>query len=136
MTIAMWRQTERSRIDWAAVSGTILVLPPLAFITVAVAKHNLGVTHLAGVMDYMAGGPGGDNLASIISPFLFLGGLLAALIINAHRMVSLRIQSKANPIAITIALEPKSWNLSVAVVSSALLTIMLGYAVVENLAGH
>ena len=116
--------------DWSALIGYVLLASPLAFLTIAVQEHYLGITLFMPFMDWIS-----SPTMNLISPIVFLGGLTAALALNIYALFSIHIRKKGGTFVSTIAVTPKTWNLAVVLLGALMLTILLAYAIVENI-GH
>jgi hypothetical protein len=126
MTVAL----PRIHQDWSALIGFVLLASPLAFLTIAVQEHYLGITLFMPFMDWMS-----SPTMNLISPIVFLGGLTAALALNIYALLGIHVRKEGGTFVSTIAMTPRTWNLAVVLLSGLVLTIMLGYAIVENI-GH
>ncbi len=69
---------------------------------------------------------------NLVSPVVFLGGLLLALILNAYAVLRLNVGREDGAIVSTVRLETKFWNIAVVAVSLLLLATLVGYIFVEN----
>ncbi len=116
--------------DWSAIIGLALLALPLAFLSVAIQEHYLGITLFSPFMDWMS-----SPRMNLISPIVFLGGLVLALVLNVYALLAVQLRKKNRTLVGTIALTPHTWNIIVILISGAVLTVLLGYAIVENI-GH
>ncbi len=71
---------------------------------------------------------------NLISPLVFLGGLVLALALNAYAVLRLNVSKEDGAIVSTVRLRIKFPNIAVAVVSFLLLFVLVGYAFLENVA--
>ena len=115
---------------WSATIGFVLLASPFAFLTIAVYEHYLGITTLSPFMDWMS-----SPSMNLILPLVFLGGLTVALALNTYALLGVRIRKEGGTLMSMIALIPRTWNVVVVLLSGSVLTILLGYAIVENI-GH
>lgn len=120
----------RVRQDWSAIIGFVLLASPLAFLTIVVHEHYLGFAMLSPFMNWMSS-PSMD----LISPIVFLGGLTGALTLTAYAVLGIDVRKDGETFVSTIALTPRTWNVIIVLVSGFVLTVMLGYSIVENI-GH
>jgi ABC-type uncharacterized transport system permease subunit len=70
---------------------------------------------------------------NLVSPVVFLGGLVLALALNAYAVVRLNVGREDGVIVGTVRLETRFWNIAVAGVSLLLLVTLVGYFFAENL---
>jgi hypothetical protein len=118
------------RQDWSAIIGFALMASPLAFLTLVLHEHYLGLTVLSPIMNWFA-----SSELSIITAIVFLGGLTVAFALNTYALLGIRIRKDGTTFVSTISLTPRTWNVVVVLISGSALTIMMSYAIVENI-GH
>lgn len=104
-----------------AAVGFALLFTPALFVTASLLKYLLGVGFL---YDGLAG-VFSTRLFDRLSPALLLGGSLAALVLNVYAVADLSYLDRAG-------LKRRVANLVVIATSGLLLTVLLGYLVVEN----
>jgi hypothetical protein len=80
--------------------------------------------------------PRRQHVFNLVSPVVFLGGLVLALALNAYAVVRLNVGREDGVIVGTVRLETRFWNIAVAGVSLLLLVTLLGYFLAENLVYH
>jgi len=97
----------------SAAAGAILLLVPCSFIGLSVLKQDV---------------PG---LSLLGSPIILLGTLLAAVALNSLSITSINLKTDT-PSVVTVSMALRLWNLTVICVAGLLLTILVGYAFLEN----
>lgn len=117
-----------------AGAGFVLLLAPLYFVSASLLKYGLGVGFLFDPLEFFLSEPGRRYVFNLVSPVVFLGGLLLALVLNGRSFVRVGVSREDGAIVGTARLEMKLANVVVAVVSLALLGTLVGYLFVENFA--
>ena len=119
--------------------GLALIISPLLFASAAVTEYVLGIGQpLSGPLDFIFATPSLFRVFNILSPIVFLGGLMAAAltnlyaVVNLNTLVNLNTQWRRSTLVTTVAVRANLWNLSVVAVSGVLLTTFALYAFVEN----
>ncbi|HEY3216675.1 MAG TPA: hypothetical protein VGK93_09310 [Candidatus Eisenbacteria bacterium] len=129
MTHTMEGSTYRRR----AVLGGILVAPAAYFVAAAVLKYGLGFPYAFEPVERLSRDPAAWRLFNWISPVVFLGGGLAALLLNGLAVAAFELRREPETLAATILVRKRVANLWVAALSLACIALLLGYGVVENL---
>jgi hypothetical protein len=117
------------RLVWA---GLILLLAPLFFVTASLLKYELGIGFLFDPLEAILSEPGRRYVFNLVSPVVFLGGLILALVLNAYAVLRLNVGREEGAIVGTVRLEVRLWNIVVAAVSLMLLVTLVGYFFAEN----
>lgn len=117
-----------------AIIGFILTLAPLYFVAANVMEYEIGVPILSGPLEYLYADPRFFHWFNIFSPILFLGGLSLALLSNLLPIVRCNVTREAGGIAGTITVKTRLSNLAIVGLSGLLLTVLIGYVLVENIA--
>lgn len=117
-----------------AGAGLVLLLAPLYFVSASLLKYGLGVGFLFDPMEFFLSEPGRRHVFNLVSPVVFLGGLVLALVLNVYSIVRLGVSRQDGAISGTARLEIKPANIAVAAVSLLLLGTLAGYVFVENFA--
>ncbi len=129
-----------ARNDKLAGAGLVLLLAPLYFVSASLLKYGLSVGFLFDPLEALLSEPGRLYLFNLVSPLVFLGGLVLALALNASSFVRLGVDRGDGEIVGTMRLEVKPANLAnlanlaVAATSLLLLGTLVGYVFVENFA--
>ena len=116
-----------------AVAGLALITFPLFFVAAMIMEYELGLPYLAGPTDYFTEDPDRFGMFNLISPFVLLGSLFAALATNLYPVFRLSFRREEDAVVTTMVVRLGIWNLAVVAISGLLLVVLLGYAVVENL---
>jgi hypothetical protein len=124
--------SERPADNRLAGIGFVLTLPPLFFVSAAVLKYGLGVGYLFDMLDIFYSSPDRLRVFNIVSPIVFLGGLLLALVLNLYPILRLNLRRDNDTTISTVTVKAKLWNLIVVAVSFFLLVTLIGYAFLEN----
>ena len=114
--------------------GLLLLLPVALFTSASLLKYAAGVPVLYDGLGFLAD-PRQLPWYERASPFLFLGGPLAAAVLSLGAIVTLEVRRENDQVVTTVRLTPRVFNVAVAVMSLVLLAILAGYIVAENL-GH
>lgn len=117
-----------------AGAGFVLILAPLYFVSASLLKYGLGVGFLFDPLKFFLSEPGRRYVFNLISPVVFLGGLVTALALNGYSIVRFGVGREDDAIVGTARLEMKLANVAVAVVSILLLGTLVGYVFLENFA--
>ena len=116
--------------------GIIIMFPAVYFLAANVLKYNFGISFMHDSLNILYSNESVFRIFNSISPFIFLGGLLAALAVNLLPMLSINIESAKGTLKSSMALTPKLANMVIVIISLLAFTLMFGYAVVENLVPH
>lgn len=117
-----------------AAVGSVLLLAPSYFVVASALKYGLGVGLLFDPLEPLFSDPWRMGVFNAVSPVVFLGGLVAALALNAYPLLRLDVGREDGAMVGTVRLEAKPFNVSVVVVSLLLLATLVGYAFLENFA--
>ena len=117
-----------------AIIGLSLTLAPLYFVAANVMKYEVGVPILSGPLEYLYADPRIFHWFNIFSPILFLGGLFLAILCNLLPIVRFNVRREADRIVSTITFKSHLLNLAVIGLSGLLLSILISYVLVENIA--
>lgn len=116
-----------------ALIGFALSAPALFFVSASLLKYSLGVGQLFDLLDSILSNPDRLRTFNLISPFVFLGGLLMALVLNLYPQVGLQVRREGNRYVATVIAEAKPINLVIIALCSLLLVTLVGYIALENL---
>jgi hypothetical protein len=115
--------------------GVAFLAAPLFFVAASLLKYELGIGFLFDPLDRaLMSDPGRLQVFNLISPVVFLGGLGLALVLNVYAVLGLNVSREDGTIVSTVRVEPKFWNLAVALLSVLLLGTLVGYFFLENFA--
>ena len=117
------------RLVWA---GLILLLAPLFFVTASLLKYELGIGFLFDPLEAVLSEPGRRYVFNLVSPVVFLGGVILALVLNAYAVLRLDVGREEGAFVGTVRLEVRLWNIVVVAVSLLLLVTLVGYFFAEN----
>ena len=117
------------RLVWV---GLILVSAPLFFVTASLLKYEVGIGFLFDPLDAFLSDPQRLRVFNLVSPVMFLGGLVLALGLNAYAVLRLNVGREDGAIVGTVRLEVRFWNIAVVAVSLLLLLTLVGYFFAEN----
>ena len=99
--------------------GLLSACPALYFVTGSILKYELGLLHNVTIHPF--------------HPIILLGGLFVAMALNIYPALSVGMQRTDGTLTLSLTLNRRSWNLIILIMSTVLLTILLGYVVTENL---
>ena len=116
----------------APTLGLLLVAPVALFLAASLLKYALGFSSLYDGIGFLAD-PQRLPWYDQISPLVFLGGPLAAVGLSLGTILRLDIRREAGQVITTVRLTPRPLNLTVATASVALLVVLAGYLIAENL---
>jgi hypothetical protein len=117
----------------AAIIGLGLSAPALFFVAASLLKSNFGVSQPSNLFESMLATPDRLRLFNIISPFVFVGGLLVGVIVNLYPQIEMQLRRDDGRLVATITAEAKPINLAVVILGCLLLATLFGYVAVENL---
>jgi hypothetical protein len=113
-----------------AAVGMALLFTPGLFVTASVLKYVLGVGFLYDALAGIFSSRAFDRA----SPALLLGGLAIALALNVYAVADLSLRRGQNAGTGRVRVARRVANLIVIAGSALLLTVLLGYLLVENAA--
>jgi len=116
----------------SAAIGLAVSAPALFFVSASLLKYGLGVGQPFDLLEGIFSNPTRMHSFNLISPIVFLGGLLIASLLNLSPQIELQLRRDRKRITATVAAEIKPINLSVAALCCLLLVILVGYVVLEN----
>jgi hypothetical protein len=117
-----------------AIIGLGLSAPALFFIVASLLKSNFGVSQPFSWFESMLATPERFRLFNIISPVVFVGGLLLGVIVNLYPQLEMQFRRDQGRLVATISAEAKPINLAIVTLGFLLLVTLFGYVVLENLA--
>lgn len=115
----------------AAVFGLVLLAPAALFL-LANMLNELGVGFLYAPVEALISEPHRQQVSNLLSPVVFLGGLTAALLLNALAIAQLDLRWEQNRLVSTVTIEPRISNVALIVTVGLMLGTFVGYAFVEN----
>ena len=95
-------------------------------------KYELGIGFLFNPLEAFLAVSQRRDTFNLISPMVFLGGLLLALALNAYALLQLDVGKEDGVVVGTVKLRIKFLNLAVAAGSTLLLVTLVGYVFLEN----
>ena len=111
------KKTVINQIDNILVMvGLLAILPGLYFVSANILKYELNVSPNINIIP--------------LSPIVLIGGLLLAIILNFYSILH---QRRCGTHTLYEIVRTRLWNVIVFVMGALFLTLLLGYAVVENL---
>jgi uncharacterized membrane protein YidH (DUF202 family) len=117
-----------------AIIGLALTAPALFFVSVSLLKFSFGVDQPFNLLEGILSNPDQFHLFNIISPFVFVGGLLAGVLLNLYPQIEMQLRRDQGKLVATITAEASPINLVVVMLGCLLLLILFGYIALENLA--
>lgn len=117
----------------AAVLGLVLLAPAALFLLANI-LNELGIGFLYTLIDPLISGPRRRQVFNLVSPVVFLGGLVAALLVNAWAIARLDLQCGQNKLVSTLTIEPRTPNVALILTVGLMLATFVAYAFVENYA--
>jgi len=112
--------------------GIIMVFPAVYFILASILKYNCGISFLFEPLEIFFSSYEMLKVFNLVSPLIFLFGLLGAFVINFLTMFSIRFWKDKSIFQSEISFSPMTLNLFVSGLSLTSILIMFTYAVVEN----
>jgi hypothetical protein len=116
-----------------AAVGFVFMLAPLFFVTAVILKYGLGTGILFDPLEVLLADPEMLHWFNLVSPVVFLGGLVLALALNAYAVLRFSVGREGDAVVSTIRLKRTLANIAVAAISFSLLVTLVGYVVLENL---
>ena len=95
----------------ATVWGLILLAPAALFLLANI-LNELGVSFLYALIDRLISGPGRQPVFNLVSPVVFLGGLAAALLLNALAIARLDVRWEQGRLVSTVTIEQRISNMA------------------------
>ena len=118
-----------------AIAGAMLVGPAALFVCASLLKFAFGVPYPFDWLDRALASPGAKQVFNAVSPVLFLGGPALALVLNAAAIARAELHADGDTITTVLTVRRRVANLAVIAASLALIGVLVGYVVVENLPG-
>jgi hypothetical protein len=115
-----------------AIIGLVLSVPALAFIVASILKFNFGVGQPFRIFESMMSTPERFQLFNLISPIIFVGGLVVGVIVNLYPQVAMQLRREHGKLVATITAEAKPMNFAIVILGCLLLALLFGYVVLEN----
>ena len=116
----------------AIILSALLIFPAVYFISAAILRYVFGIPFLFDPLLIFYSSKEILWWFNIISPAVFLSGLILSLALNLLVMVSFRMWKENGSILSDFSFTPKVANVLVAVLSIASLTILFAYVIGEN----
>jgi hypothetical protein len=113
--------------------GLFFLVAPALFVLASLLKYELGVGFLFRPFEVLMSEPGSRHLFNLVSPVVFLGGLVLALALNAYAVLRLDVGREDGAIVGTLRFEPRFLNVAVGAASLLLMVTLAGYLFVENI---
>ena len=113
-----------------AAVGVALLFTPGLFVTASILNYVLGVGFLYDALAGIFSSRAFDKA----SPALLLGGLVVALALNVYAVANLSNRRGQDAYAGRVRVARRVANLAVIAASALLLTVLLGYLIMENAA--
>lgn len=117
----------------ATVFGLVLLAPAALFLLANI-LNEFGVGFLYAPVEALISDPRRQQVFNLVSPVLFLGGLAAALLLNALAISRLDLRWEPKRLVSTVTIEPRIPNVALILTGGLLLATFVGYAFVENYA--
>jgi hypothetical protein len=110
--------------------GVVLVAPAALFLLANV-LNELGIGFLYALIDPLISGTR-QKVFNLASPVVFLGGIAAALLLNALAIARLDLGRAGSRLICTVTIEPRTPNVALILVVGLMLATFVAYAFVEN----
>jgi transcriptional regulator with XRE-family HTH domain len=128
---ALWSWPTPRKAAWI---GSALLLPAALFVTVNLLKFGIGVGAPYDLFAGIGGRLGAVGAFDALSPILFIGGPLLAVLLSLMAQVRPRVRFDGGAIAITgLSVTVHRFNLAVLLLAAAVLVALAIYLVGENL---
>jgi hypothetical protein len=112
--------------------GIFLIMPAVLFFVMVASHYLLRIDLFWTSFEKGMSNPQGKEIINALSPIVFMGGSLAALLINIMAVAGLRFQKVNNELVSSLIIKDNVWNLAIIIVSFTTISLMLGYLVAEN----
>lgn len=113
--------------------GLIFILPALYFVVASTLDAYLGIPALFRPLETVYSSPRSLEVFNAITPALFLGGITLGVALNLLPLFRIRLERLDQDFLLAAELRLKFWQLAIVGLGLALLIVMVGYALVENL---
>ncbi|MBV9609474.1 MAG: hypothetical protein JO187_07940 [Acidobacteria bacterium] len=127
------RQGEEPPYGFAATVGMLLIAPPLYFVAASI-SNQLGFPLMFAPLATIMSRSDAARVFNVLSPVLFLGGIILALALNVAVLTRLESSVESNRSIRRLSVQLNIWNLAVVITAAGLMTILIGYVVLENFA--
>jgi transcriptional regulator with XRE-family HTH domain len=114
------------------IAGLFLMFPALFFIFASIARHNFGLDLFYYPFELLLDNSNTRVIFNLLSPLIFLGGLVSAVILNLAEILSLSFYKKNSTFSSTLIFNLHKNNLFVAGLGLLGMVVMAGYALAEN----
>lgn len=114
-----------------ALAGAIIMLPAVYFVLANILKYYLGIPWLSVPLEILHTHATAWEIFGIVSPFMFLGGVALAILLNLWAMTEIRIGRENKRFSFRFV--PTLSNLMIVSVGGVMSAIMLLYGIVENI---
>jgi hypothetical protein len=118
----------------AWVLGLVLAAPAALFWLANILKDGLGIGFLIAPVEALISEPHRRQIFNLVSPVVFLGGLAAALLLNALAIAQFDLRWEQNRLVSTVTVEPRRANVALILTGGLILAAFAAYAFVENYA--
>jgi len=119
---------QRHKRLYLSLSGFVLIVPTLYFVIGSIVKYNLGFSDSFTLLDWLQRSPAAAQQFNIVSPFVFIGGTMLAILMNVPVSFKLNTQQIISIGHISVS----KINIVIAVLSAFLLSMLMLYLLIEN----
>lgn len=115
-----------------AVAGALAAAPAVYFVAANLLKEGLGIGAFYEPIAMATATPDAQRLFNAVTPFVFVGGLVAGWALNFYPLVRLRARRARTGIVGHLRVHLRPANLLVAMISGGTFAILMLYLVLEN----
>lgn len=120
-------------IDRSAPIGILLALPGLYFAAAAALSASAGIDFFFTPFALLLDSPVTRGPFNLLSPLLFLGGPLLAVVLNIVNLVRIDLYRNGHGLRGTVSIAFRRANLLVASIALVIGGLLFAYAILENL---
>jgi len=115
-----------------AILGVVLCFPAFYFVSANILKYQFGIGFMAEPLQYFYNDPVISKYFNLTSPFVLLGSLTLAILLNAISIFQFQLSKSKDIISGPLSVKTKILNIAAIGLGGLLICVLLGYAFIEN----
>jgi hypothetical protein len=125
-------RTSQFKANRPVLIGALLILPSVFFVLIGSSKFWAPGNVFYGALEAFSSQREAWHIFNLVSPIVFFGGALLALVINARPILNVNIRKEQEGFVGTLRVRLSALNLGVIVISFMLISLLLSYTIAEN----